>query len=328
MEDLPLVEKYRPKSLDDIIGNKNEINFLKKFIKKNIIPNIIINGNPGTGKTSSIIVFIKNYLGDDYVNNCLELNASDDRGIDSVRNKITIFSKKKIKNNKLKIVLLDEADNMTNLAQYSLKRIIENFRENTRFFFTCNSIENIIKSLQNECLIMNFGDIENNDIFNLIKKISKLENINISDDSIKSIIKIKNIKNDIRNIINILETIIGNFSSKKRIENKDIIEFLNKPSPDLIILILQKLINKELDISIEMIIKIKNNGYNNFDILNSLNNEIINLPINNKIKSDCITLISKHIEIYFRGFDSKLQLITVIIKLFDIINEIKQYELV
>ena len=328
MDDLPLIEKYRPKNLDDIIGNKNEIKFLKKFIDKNIIPNIIINGNPGTGKTSSILVFIKKYLGDDYENNCLELNASDDRGIDSVRNKITIFSKKKIKNNKLKIVLLDEADNMTNLAQYSLKRIIENFRDNTRFFFTCNSIENIIKSLQSECLIMNFGNIEINDIFNLVKKISKLEKMNISDESINSIIKIKNIKNDIRNILNILETIIGNFNSKKRIENKDIVEFLNRPSPDLILHILDKLINKELEIAMKIIIDIKNNGFNNFDILNSLNNEIINLKIDSKIKSDCITLISQHIEIYFRGFDSKLQLLTVIIKLFDIINEIKQYELV
>ena len=183
MNDLPLIEKYRPKTLNDIIGNKNEVKFLKRFIEKNIIPNIIINGNPGTGKTSSIVVFIKKYLGEDYKTNCLELNASDDRGIDSVRNKITIFSKKKIKNNKLKIVLLDEADNMTNLAQYSLKRIIENFRENTRFFFTCNSIENIIKSLQSECFIMNFGNIETNCIFDLLKKILKLESINISDES-------------------------------------------------------------------------------------------------------------------------------------------------
>lgn len=328
MDDLPLIEKYRPKLLDDIIGNKNEIDFLKKFIEKNIIPNIIINGNPGTGKTSSIIVFIKKYLGEDFEHNCLELNASDDRGIDSVRNKITIFSKKKIKNNKFKIVLLDEADNMTNLAQYSLKRIIENFRENTRFFFTCNSIENIIKSLQNECLIMNFGNIEFSSIFNLVKKISEQENINISDESINSIIKIKNIKNDIRTIINVLETIMGNFNSKKKIENKDIIEFLNKPSPDLIISILKKLINKELEDAIKIIIGIKKNGFNNFDILSALNNEIINLKIDNEIKSDCITLISKHIEIYFRGFDSKLQLLTVIIKLFDIINEIKQFELI
>lgn len=328
MDDLPLIEKYRPKLLDDIIGNKNEIDFLKKFIEKNIIPNIIINGNPGTGKTSSIIVFIKKYLGKDFEHNCLELNASDDRGIDSVRNKITIFSKKKIKNNKFKIVLLDEADNMTNLAQYSLKRIIENFRENTRFFFTCNSIENIIKSLQNECLIMNFGNIEFSSIFNLVKKISERENINISDESINSIIKIKNIKNDIRTIINVLETIMGNFNSKKKIENKDIIEFLNKPSPDLIISILKKLINKELEDAIKIIIGIKKNGFNNFDILSALNNEIINLKIDNEIKSDCITLISKHIEIYFRGFDSKLQLLTVIIKLFDIINEIKQFELI
>ena len=113
MDKLPLSEKYRPKILDEIIGNKDEIFFFRKYIERNYIPNIIINGFPGTGKTSCALAFINEYFKNKKTKDFLELNASDDRGIDIVRSKIKVFAKKKnnnindTKSEDYSIILLD-----------------------------------------------------------------------------------------------------------------------------------------------------------------------------------------------------------------------------
>ena len=155
---LPWVEKYRPKVSNDIILD----NFMKQKINKILelksIPNMIITGEPGTGKTSTIICLSKEiYNEKDFYEYVLELNASDDRGLTIINNKILPFCKKKTKNNIIKLIILDEADSITTKAQNLLSNIISEYRKNTRFVFICNDCTQITESIQSRCMIIKYS---------------------------------------------------------------------------------------------------------------------------------------------------------------------------
>ena len=315
-EHIPLVEKYRPKKLNDIIGNKNEIDFLKIFLKNNHIPNLILEGDPGTGKTSAIFAFVNEYLGDLYETNCLELNASDDRGIEIVRSKIKTFSQKKI--DKHKIIILDEADNMTSSAQFALRRTMEQFDENTRFLFTCNNIENIIDAIQSRCIILNFGKIPINEIEERIWNICKNENIMITKKGISVMIELYDNRNDVRGIINLLELINANFYGK-RIDDHKICEICDKPSPKIIRKIILHIKEKNLMQAVNLVIELKKEGFSNVDICTILYCEILNyFPKNIVLKM--YEIIGDYNKLFLEGYENILQLSDLIIKLESVVE--------
>jgi replication factor C subunit 2/4 len=138
--DLPWVEKYRPKNIDDVVGNAEAVSRLQVIGREGNFPNVILAGPPGTGKTTSILALAHGLLGANYREGVLELNASDDRGIDVVRNKIKMFAQKKVTlpPGRHKIVILDEADSMTSGAQQALRRTMELYSTTTRFALACN----------------------------------------------------------------------------------------------------------------------------------------------------------------------------------------------
>ncbi|VDO52001.1 unnamed protein product [Onchocerca flexuosa] len=145
----PWVEKYRPKILSEVVGNEYVIRRLAAFAKQGNTPNIIISGPPGCGKTTSIWALAREMLGDRLKSACLELNASDDRGIDVVRNKIKNFAQSKVtlSPGKHKIVILDEVDSMTEGAQQALRRTMEVYSKTTRFALACNQSGKVIGKL-------------------------------------------------------------------------------------------------------------------------------------------------------------------------------------
>ena len=313
----PLVEKYRPKVLDDIIGNQNEILFLKKFIQNNKVPNIILTGEPGGGKTSAVLAFAKEYLGEHYNDYCIELNASDDRGIDTVRTKIKFFAQKKKVFEKKKIVILDESDNMTSSAQIALRNTMDVYEDEVSFLFTCNNIENVIDAIQSRSKIMFFGKIEKKMMIDKILEISNKENINISSENIDILINLTENNKDMRSILNLLELVRANFPSNKEIKKEDIYYICDKPSPLILSEVLNDIVNKDIKNAIFKVNQLKTDGFLNTDICTTLINEILNKDFikDDRIKENFLTIITKYNSYFLEGFESKLQLGGMIVEL-------------
>lgn len=326
MSTLPIVEKYRPTTLSEIVGNIYEIDKLKRFLKSSHIPNIIIEGEPGTGKTSAIFAFIKEYLGKkNYENYCIELNASDDRGIDIVRSKIKTFSQKinnlfedKEAQKIYKIVILDEADNMTPSAQLALRRIMEIHEDNTRFVFTCNNIENIIDSLQSRCNILHFGNIKKEDIINRLKYISDNEDIKITIEGLQAIHEIADNKCDLRQMINILEFVKANndFLAKDEIDKETIYSICDKPSPEIISNSIKYLENNNYQKALQLLIDLRNSGFSNVDISQTIFTQIKMLEKEKELILDLCETIGRYIKIFLNNSDSEIQLASLISEIF------------
>lgn len=211
MKNVPWIIKYRPSKLDNIIQQTTTIKLLKQMVKTQNIPNLLFHGPTGTGKTSTIYAFAIELFGTGYNDRILELNASDERGINIVRTKITNFSKsiisagdKNYPNPPIKIIILDEADCMTIEAQSALRKLMETV-QSTRFCFICNYKNQIIDPIQSRCSSFRFVLINQQIMFDKLKKIAKIENMTIADEALEIITKIS--EGDIRKGIMTLQNI-------------------------------------------------------------------------------------------------------------------------
>ena len=210
MASLPWTEKYRPKTLSDIISHKEVIITLKKFVSEKTLPHILLYGPPGTGKTSAITACARELYGEQYVFMVLELNASDDRGIEMVRTRIKQFVMAKCNvycedKNLFKLVILDETDAMTRDAQAILRQIIEKYTKTTRFCLICNYIQNINVALQSRCQRFRFAPLIHEDIYTRMLSVIQNENINIREDAIHCVIKHSG--GDMRKILNNMQSL-------------------------------------------------------------------------------------------------------------------------
>ncbi|KAG9339615.1 hypothetical protein JZ751_023506 [Albula glossodonta] len=183
------VEKYRPQTLDDLISHQDILSTIQKFISEDRLPHLLFYGPPGTGKTSTILACAKQLYKDKEFNSMvLELNASDDRGIDVVRGPILSFaSTRTIFKKGFKLVILDEADAMTQDAQNALRRVIEKFTENTRFCLICNYLSKIIPALQSRCTRFRFGPLSRDQMIPRLEHVIQQESIDITPDGMKAI---------------------------------------------------------------------------------------------------------------------------------------------
>ena len=208
MEHIPWVEKYRPVKFEDIVLEETNKNILNNIIEKNYFPNLLFYGPPGTGKTTTIINLIDKYqerYNQKRKGLKIHLNASDDRGIDVIRNQINQFvNTKTLFGDGLKFVILDEVDYMTKNAQQALRYLIQQYSENIRFCLICNYISRIDVALQNEFIRLRFCQLPEKDISYFLAAIIKNENINITK---KQMVSIQNLfKSDIRSMINYLQS--------------------------------------------------------------------------------------------------------------------------
>ena len=205
---IPWVEKYRPSNFKDIVLDKDNKIILNNILNKKYFPNLLLYGPPGTGKTTTIINLIYSFqTQNNQINKGLmiHLNASDERGIDIIRNQINTFVKSKtLFESGIKFVILDEVDYMTKNAQLALKYLLQEYKQNVRFCLICNYISKIDESLQNEFVRLRFNQLPKNEIKNFLNIININEKLNLTNDHVESIQN--TYKSDIRSMINYMQS--------------------------------------------------------------------------------------------------------------------------
>ena len=312
---LPWVEKYRPSNLDDIILDKITKTKIVNFIEKKEISNMIMTGHPGTGKTSTIKCLAKDIFKEDYKECVIELNASDNRGLETINNSIIHFCRKKVttKNKIPKLIILDEADNITKKAQNTLTNLMERYNSTTKFAFTCNDYNKLVEGIQSRCIILKYNSITNIDMKSKLINICEKENIEYDDEGIESIIFIA--QGDVRYAINCLESTFFGFN---KITYENVYKICEKPPQLQVLSFINLCLAGNLEKAVQEILDLKNNGYCNNDILLTIMNVLKEINISEANRISMIESASNAYMIVNDGVDTDLQLLACICDFFKI----------
>ena len=197
------LEKYRPQTLDDVLGQEAIVERLQSYVDQDDLSHLLFAGPAGVGKTTSAVAIARELYGDDWQEHFLELNASDERGIDVVRDRIKSFARTSFGGANYRIIFLDEADALTSDAQSALRRTMEQFSNNVRFILSCNYSSQIIDPIQSRCTVFRFSPLSDEAIAAQVRKIADNEGIEITDDGVDALVYVAG--GDMRAAINGLQ---------------------------------------------------------------------------------------------------------------------------
>lgn len=310
-------EKFRPHDFSEVVGQEHIVSRIKAFVEQKNMPHLLFAGPAGVGKTTLSLIIAKKLFGETWRNNFLDLNASDDRGIDVVRSQIKDFARTKaIGDVPFRIIYLDECDSLTREAQQALRRTMENFSDSCRFILSCNYSSKILDPIQSRCSIFRFRPLEKEDVKKLIERIAKEEKLKVDPKAIEALYEVSN--GDCRKMENILQSCSA---IDKDITEELIYKLVAAAEPKEINEVLATAIqgdfiksrNKLLDIMLK-------HGLSGLDIIKQIQKEIWNLEASDKAK---VKMTEKCGEIEFRmveGSDEFLQL-EALLASFSIIKE-------
>lgn len=325
MDLLPWIEKYRPTNIEDLLVEGCTMTKVKKIIEDKRMPNMIITGIPGIGKTTTILCIARYLLGKHFGEGVLEMNASDERGIKTVQGPIVNFCKKKLElddsYSKHKLILLDEADNMPAKTQQLVSNLMDKYSDTTRFAFTCNNSVDIIDAIQSRCIIIRYKRLSDNKIIKRLSYICEQEGVEWTMEGLQTILTVCN--GDMRQAINNLQTI----STAYRIINEEnVFKVCDKPHPIIIKKIFIACKENNIRNALIELKGLKKNGYSSLDI-------IINMI--GLLKSSSFTDLSEMLKIKFmeelgntmviisNGITTDLQLVGCLCKLSQIAQQVK-----
>ena len=314
---IPWIEKYRPRTIDDIILDPHTKKTIQQIIdNKYLKNNIIITGSPGIGKTTTLQCIAKNLLGRHYQSGTIELNASDDRGMKAIQDTLIYFCKKSIdlraddeqNYSPHKIIILDEADNMTSKAQHLINSLMEDYKSTTRFAFTCNNSSDIIEAIQSKCIILRYARLSIGNVIERLKYICQKEHLTYEDKALNEIALISG--GDMRNAVNTLQ-LINTASNSAIINLATVYSVCDRPRFDIIRELFLECQKKNVVAAIKILQNLKHDGYSGSDLVMYMANvlKIYELKeLSEETKIWFLEKIARSSYIISKGLDSELQL--------------------
>lgn len=300
--DIPWTEKYRPKKLGEMVGQESITERLEAYVKLKNIPHLCFAGPAGTGKTTAALCIAKELFGD-VSHDFLELNASDERGIETVRGKIKDFARTRSIMGEFKLIFLDEADSLTSDAQNALRRTMEKYTQTCRFILSCNYSSKIIEPIQSRCAIFRFRRIPREKIKAYLEHILKLENVHFDEKGLDAVLYVT--EGDMRQSINLLQSA----AALGKIDEENVYAITTRARPkDVQDVLKLALDGKFLDARNLLDKLLMNYGLSGEDILLQMNKEVMNLETDDKNKVGIIDLVGEANFTLVEGANERIQL--------------------
>jgi len=307
MIELPWIEKYRPKKLSEVVGQKHIVERLTSYVKSKSIPHMLFAGPAGIGKTSCALALARELFNENFSQNFLELNASDARGIDVVRGQIKDFARTLPFNAEFKIIFLDEADALTADAQHALRRTMEKYTHTARFILSCNYSSKIIEPIQSRCVLFRFIPLSDTEIKEKLHEIIKNEGISIEEKALNAIMYVA--EGDLRKAINALQ---GSAFISKKITEKTVFEVSSRAKPEEIKQMILLALKHEFEKARELLFKLMYEyGMSGEDIIVQLYKEAISLDekvLPTKEKIEMIHIIGEYNFRLVEGANERIQI--------------------
>jgi replication factor C small subunit len=312
MESAMWSEKYRPATLAEMRNQADVVGRLKRFAEIKAMPHCLFAGPPGSGKTTAALCLAHDLFGERFMDAFMELNASDARGIDVIRTTVKEFARiATISEVPFKILVLDEADNMTADAQHALRRTMERYTDTCRFILSCNYSGKIIEPIQSRCAIFRFIPLSENDVAGYLKTVAEKEHVRLEASGLRALTEAS--EGDLRKAINTLQ---ATASAAKPIDERLVYEVVSKAKPgdvqDLLEIAVKGDFLKAREKLRSLLVQ---QGLSGKDILKQIHSEILRMPMPEKSK---IELIDATGEIDYRliqGADEEVQLSSLLARL-------------
>ena len=305
VESLIWTEKYRPKKFSEVAGQQEIVKRVKSMVEKGNLPHILFAGPAGIGKSTLALVVARELFGKDISHNFLEMNASDSRGIDTIRNEVKDFAKtKSLKDVPFKIILLDECDSLTKEAQQALRRTMENYSKTCRFIFSCNFPSKIIDPIVSRCVVFKFKPLKKEELLGLVKLVVEKESLELGDGVLEALFEVS--EGDCRRVINTLQSCA---SLGKEIKVDEVYHVAGSVRPKEVLEVLKVVISGEFVKGRRKLLEVMlEYGLSGLDVVKQIQREVWSLELDDKEK---LRLIERCGEIEFRiveGSDEFVQI--------------------
>ncbi|MBW3581849.1 MAG: replication factor C small subunit [Euryarchaeota archaeon] len=299
------VEKYRPKALDEVVGQKEVMARLKSYVKSGNLPHLMFAGPAGTGKTTSAMALARELFGDEWRGNFFELNASDERGIGVVRKQIKDYARTRpIGDHPFKIIFLDEADALTDDAQAALRRTMERYTQTCRFILSCNYSSKIIEPIQSRCAVFRFRPLSANDVKEYVRRIAKTEDLEVTGDGLEAITYVA--RGDARRVTNALQVAA---SVGGKIDAESVYQTTSTARPEQIKALLTTALEGDfLAARASLDDMLIDYGLSGEDIIRQIHRSVFDLPVSDPLK---VRLVDRIGEAEFRmveGSNERIQI--------------------